>query len=97
MTTPSFTASSSLYYSNRNYIMRSPALQKECGSAVMPQLRAGGGPMSSPCYDRLVDCYLNCSINYPDDPLMQEGCEDSCDAAYRLCRFGGGVGGVVAL
>jgi hypothetical protein len=96
---PGFTAISSLYYSNRNYIMRSPALQKDCDSAVMPQLRGGGGGLiSNHCVDRLQDCYIDCSINYPDDPLMQQGCLDSCDAAYNLCRiFGGGLGGVVAL
>jgi len=53
--------------------------------------------MSSPCYDRWVDCDLDCANKYPDDPLMREGCEDSCEAAYDLCKLGGGVGGVVAL
>jgi hypothetical protein len=59
----------------------------------------GGGGLQDGCVGSLQDCYVDCAVRYPDDPnslndLYRQACEDSCDAAYRLCR-GFGFGGVL--
>jgi hypothetical protein len=58
-------------------------------SAIGPQLRAGGGGSTNDCVDSYQNCYVDCSVRYPeagDSPnnlnaLMRQGCFDSCDAA----------------
>jgi hypothetical protein len=54
----------------------------------------GGGPGTRKCEDKYGDCYIGCAVKYPEpndgannlNALMRQGCEDSCDAAYDLCK-----------
>lgn len=101
MNMPGFTAQSSLYYSGRSYTAPSAVAQRS-NSAIGPQLRAGGGGPSNDCVDSYQNCYIDCSVKYPesnDSPnnlnsSMREGCFDSCDAAYRLCSPARGAGAI---
>jgi hypothetical protein len=43
----------------------------------------GGGTTSKSCEDKYGDCYIDCSLN---GGPYEDGCYDSCDAAYRLCK-----------
>ncbi len=58
----------------------------------------GGTGTGTSCLDRYQSCYIGCGVDHPDGDLLREGCEDSCDAAYRLCTsYGGGGGGGVVM
>ena len=47
---------------------------------------AGGlGIKDDACVTMLQNCYIECAVRHPDGD-MREGCEDSCDALYSLCR-----------
>ena len=89
MNMPGFTADSSDYRGARTYA--GPiAIHGEMGWAVMPQLAIGGGGVQNSCVDQYQNCYVDCSVRYPDSPNnlnseLREGCFDSCDASYRLC------------
>ena len=89
MNMPGFTADNSCYNSGRKYNMLSAATESS-RSVIGPQLRAGGGGLSNKCDDKWGDCYIDCSVKYPDSPGnlnsdLREGCFDSCDAAHNLC------------
>ena len=65
-------------------------------------LRAGGaggigGTGVLDCGTKLMLCRAGCSTKYGpltgNNPLMEQACKESCDAAYRLCNSLGGVGG----
>jgi hypothetical protein len=44
------------------------------------------------CATRWMACKVRCTTNHPNDPLMRQACEDSCDASYRLCTsLSGGI------
>jgi hypothetical protein len=102
MTMPAFTASHSLCRRSTTYSLQS-AVPERGTSAIEPQLRAGGGGSTNDCVDTYQNCYIDCSVKYPesnDSPynlnsLMRDACFESCDAAYRLCgpaRIGGRIG-----
>ena len=88
---PGFTAESALYSGSRKY--RVSARSRETrGRRVEPQVPAGGGGRGTKrtCADAYGDCYIGCSVDYPEsgDSLnadLREGCFDSCDAGYNLC------------
>lgn len=86
MNIPGFTAANSLRHSDRRYAASNPASERS-HSAIRPQLRAGGGGLSdtasNDCVDRWQNCYIDCSLKDTD---YREGCFDSCDAAFNLCR-----------
>jgi hypothetical protein len=105
---PGFTASKSLCTSDRRYRASCVVPEGRSRSAIGPQLRAGGGSADD-CVDTYQNCYVDCSVRYPEsadsqnnlNAMMREGCLDSCDAAYDLCsgtgaaRLGGRiVGGI---
>jgi hypothetical protein len=101
MSMPGFTAISSLYCGTKAYA--APSTVPEISSSVIgPQLRAGGGGSTKSCVETYQDCYVDCSVRYPesaDSPnnlnaLMRQGCFDSCDAAYSLCSPAGGANSV---
>lgn len=89
-----FTASSSLCASSRRYSASSVA-PGASRSAIEPQVPVGrgGGGTTNDCVDTYQNCYIDCSVKYPesaDSPnnlnsMMREDCFDSCDAAYDLC------------
>lgn len=59
--------------------------------------KGGGGTSGGSCVDRWQSCYIGCGVRHPEGD-MRDGCEDSCDAAYRLCNiFGGGSSGGVIM
>lgn len=98
MNIPGFTAGNSLYNGGRCN-MRSVVLGTST-SIIEPQLRVGGGGLSNKCDDKWGDCYIDCSVRYPeskDSPNNQnsdfrQSCFDSCDAAHDLCGGGLSVG-----
>jgi hypothetical protein len=68
-------------------------------AAFLAARRRQGGTTGSPDLDCAITkagCKIKCWLKYPNDPHMQSACDDSCDAADRLCRtlgsFGGGGG-----
>ena len=92
MTIPGFNAGSSLRRGGGGYVGGTGA----CGDhvqSVRPQLPVGeGGGSSNDCVDRYQNCYVDCSVRYPEyddagslNAQLRQGCFDSCDAAYRLC------------
>jgi len=92
MSIPGFTAHNSLY-SRRNYVLtRVPICAMN--SMIEPQLRVGGGGLSNKCDDNYGDCYIDCSLKYPEskdapgnlNSMYRDACFDSCDAADNLCR-----------
>jgi hypothetical protein len=58
----------------------------------------GGGSGTDACAQEKAACQNRCEQKHPssgDSPnnlnsLMRQGCNDSCDAAERNCKFGGG-------
>jgi hypothetical protein len=91
---PGFTADNSLYYTGRNFICQVQSSERS-RSSIEPQLSVGGGDgLSNACDDKYGDCYIDCSIKYPefkDSPKnlnsdLRAGCFDSCDAAHRVCK-----------
>src|SRR5262245_45670736 len=95
MSLPGFTASNSLWTSSGRYRASSVVLGGG-HSAIGPQLRAGGGSAgetADDCVDTYQNCYINCSVSYPEsadsqdnlNAMMRAGCFDSCDATYDLC------------
>jgi hypothetical protein len=101
MNIPGFTASASLYCNGGIYTQQSAACDKS-SSAIRPQLRAGGGGATKSCVETYQDCYVDCSVRYPEssdssnnlNALLRQGCFDSCDAAYRLCSPARGANSV---
>jgi len=98
---PGFTASNSLCSSSRNYT-RPSTVPIGSSWAIEPQLRAGGGGPRDDCVATYQNCYIDCSVRYPEsgdsvnnlNSQMRQGCFDSCDAAYRLCSPARGAGTV---
>ena len=93
MSIPGFTAHNSLY-SHCHYVQSLSICAMN--SMIEPQLRVGGGGLSNKCDDDYGECYIDCSVKYPeskDSPgnlnsMYRDACFDSCDAAHNLC--GGG-------
>ena len=99
---PGFTASHSLL-SRSGIYSRQSVVHERGASAIELQLRAGGGGSTNDCLDTYQNCYIDCSVRYPesnDSPnnlnsSMRDACFESCDAAYRLCssaRIRGRIG-----
>ena len=95
MNLPGFTADSSLHDRTRQHRMEYVAAYTR--SIIEPQLRVGGGGvLGNKCDDDYGECYIDCSVRYPesqDSPNnlnadLRQGCFDSCDASHDLC--GGG-------
>ena len=92
MRIPGFTAHNSLF-SRHKYLQRRVPICA-INSMIEPQLRVGGGGLSNKCDDDYGECYIDCSVKYPeskDSPsnlnsMYREACFDSCDAADNLCR-----------
>lgn len=64
---PGFTAENALYSGSRKY--KVSALSRENrGSRVEPQVPAGGGGGGTKrtCADAYGDCYIGCSVDYPE-------------------------------
>ena len=86
---PGFTAENALYSGSRKYQVS--AMSRESpGRGVEPQVPVGGGGTKRTCADTYGDCYIGCSVDYPEsgDNLnaeLRDGCFDSCDAGYNLC------------
>lgn len=83
-------------------LMRALASSSETGGSggdapiflVARRKPSGTGSSDLDCALTWAKCTLNCSSTYPDDRLMRESCEDSCNAQRNLCRKGiGGIGG----
>jgi hypothetical protein len=93
MNIPGFTAANSLIGANNH---RSRISTRKRALEIEPQLRVGGGGLSNKCDDDYGECYIDCSVKYPeskDSPgnlnsMYRDACFDSCDAAHDLC--GGG-------
>ena len=109
MNMPEFTAQASLYTTSNRYRSLGPEVSRlpSTQSVIEPQLRVGGGGgggASDDCIDRYQNCYIDCSLKYsydddsPDNlnSMLRDACFDSCDAAYRTCRWVGGAGFVAA-
>ena len=104
MNIPGFTAENSFTQSNGIHRL-SFSEQTNFISVIMPAAPVGRGRTDEQkkCDDKLGDCYIGCSVDYPEsgdslNPDRRQGCEDSCDASHRLCspqrttprgRFGG--------
>ena len=94
MNMPGFNAANSIY-SSKFYL--TPRGAEHSRPAIAPQLRVGGGGLSNQCDDDYGECYIDCSVKYPeskDSPNnlnseFRQGCFDSCDAAHDLCGGGG--------
>lgn len=69
-----------------------PAQEETIASTQQAQRKGGGGSGGSSCVDRWQSCYIGCGVDHPEGD-MRDGCEDSCDASYRLCTIYGGIGG----
>ena len=97
MTMPGFGADASDYRASGSYA-GSIAISKEIDGAVMPQLPiGGGGAVGTSCVETYQNCYVNCSVKYPESPNnlnseYRQACFDSCDASYRLCGPSVGIG-----
>ena len=94
MNIPGFTADRSLDDSARKYHGRSAATHMS--NVITLQTRVGSGGLSNTCDDKWGDCYIDCSVRYPDAPNslneeLRQGCFDSCDSSHDLC------GGAVSL
>lgn len=102
MNIPGFTANTLVIESNMIY----GNAFRERGSlkpVLTPSAPIGRGSSRRPnsCDDKLGECYIGCSVDYPEsgdssnnlNSLKRQGCEDSCDAAHRLCGPRGGFGG----
>ena len=95
---PGFTAENSFDYRVRRYAM--PRARREGRrSVIAPQLPVGGDGSSGKqsCVDKYQGCYLDCAGKYPgvsrENEVKRGWCEDSCDAAYNLCKsFAASVG-----
>ena len=108
MNMPGFTADSSNYRSAGTYV-QPMAIPGGTGWAVTPQLAIGGGGVQNSCVDTWQNCYVNCSVKYPEsdnnlNSEFQQACMDSCDASFNLCSptTGGAVrppshGGITGL
>ena len=95
MNMPGFTAGNSLCSDSRKCNTLSAAVVTS-NSLIEPQLRVGGGGLGNKCGDDYGECYIDCSVRYPeskDSPNnlnsdFRQACFDSCDAAHDLCRGG---------
>jgi len=65
----------------------------EAGSLAARRRPTGTGNPDLDCALERAKCTINCWLKYRNDPFMEQGCNDSCDAAYRFCRLGGSRGG----
>jgi hypothetical protein len=96
MNVPRFNAEQALGTSLRRYMMSRDNTVNAL-SVIEPQLPVGGGSSSGNCTDRYQDCYIDCSVRYPEsndstsnfNAAYRQACYDSCDAAYRLCSPAG--------
>jgi len=92
MNMPGFTGDNSIYSGGRKFNMSCPATERS-SSVIEPQLRVGGGGLSNKCDDKWGDCYIDCSVRYPEsgdsannlNSMYRDACFDSCDAAHDLC------------
>jgi len=93
MNIPGFTAGESIYHDGIGHPVRS-AVRERTRSAVTPQLPVGrGGPSTKTCTDKYQDCYVDCSVKYPEsgdstgnlNALKRQACLDTCDANFRTC------------
>ena len=68
----------------------------ESTSDALSRPVGGTGATTKSCEDKYGDCYIDCSLK---GGIYEEGCLDSCDAAYNLCKKYGGIkvggGGVI--
>lgn len=65
--------------------------ESEQSSDALSRPVGGGGATTKSCEDKYGDCYIDCSLK---GGPYEEGCFDSCDAAYNLCKkYGGVIGG----
>jgi len=101
MSIPGFTAGNSLYGSGISHPERS-AVRERSRSVIESQLRAGGGgPSTKSCTDKYQDCYVDCSVKYPEsgdstgnlNALKRQACLDTCDANFRTCGTFGALAG----
>ena len=91
---PGFVAEASQYTKRTNYLGSSAGSFAQNLSRIQPQLPVGGGASGTSCEDRYQSCYIGCSVDYPEsndsannlNAMMRQGCEDSCDASYNLCK-----------
>lgn len=86
-------ASSAATISSSNPIS---GVSEENGTSFLAARRRPRGTTGSPELDCLIQrlgCQIKCDTKYENDPLMQQACNDSCDAGYNICRYVGGVGG----
>jgi len=89
---PGFTAENALYSGSRKYKVSGMA-RGSPGRRVEPQVPAGGGGTRRTCADAYGDCYIGCSVDYPEsgdstnnlNADRRDGCFDSCDGGYNLC------------
>jgi hypothetical protein len=90
---PGFSADKSLYSGGRQYSMPHVNAERSSGG-VEPQVAAGGGGGTTrTCADAYGDCYIGCSVDYPesgDSPNnlnadFRDTCFGSCDAGYNVC------------
>jgi hypothetical protein len=89
---PGFSAEDSLYSDGRKYPMPRVAAERSSG-AVEPQVAVGGGGGTRTCADAYGDCYIGCSVDYPEsadssnnlNADFREGCFNSCDGGYNVC------------
>ena len=96
---PGFTAEASLSCADTRY--RAIAATGSRRNRFQPSAsrpRPGStGSRDLDCAIKWAACTLKCQSKYPDDPLMRQGCDDSCSASLRLCRNLGVGGGLVIL
>ncbi|MFC2951216.1 zinc ribbon domain-containing protein [Marinicaulis aureus] len=60
--------------------------------AALGGMGGGFGVNDTNCDEQRADCYVSCGLKYPNDPVMEIFCMDSCDAVYNMCRRGFGSG-----
>jgi hypothetical protein len=100
MSMPGFTADGSLAYNgNSRFALRLTFNNNR--SRISPQLPEGGrgGPGTRDCVGEYQDCYIDCSVTYPEGN-NRDICFSTCDNRYNRCKtpvFGfGGFGGFIA-
>jgi hypothetical protein len=91
---PGFSADNSLYSGSRKYTLH-PRAAESSSRGVEPQIPAGGGGgRPRTCADAYGDCYIGCSVDYPESGDSQNNlnkqfrndCFGSCDAGFNLCN-----------
>lgn len=91
---PGFSAENSLYSGIRKYFLRGRSIASS-SKGVEPQVPAGGGGgRTRTCADAYGDCYIGCSVDYPEsgdstnnlNKQFRNDCYGSCDGAYNVCK-----------